>query len=43
MFESDKIEHDNMNYSPQYSHSKMKENRQWSGKLEIQSLKKITY
>ena len=43
MFEYDKIEHQMMNSSSHHSYSNMKENIEWSGKLEVQSLKKITH
>ena len=43
MFEYDKLEHQKMNSSSHHSYSNTKENREWSGKLEVQSLKKITY
>ena len=43
MFVYDKIEHQKMNSSSHHSYSNMKENTEWSRKLEVQSLKKITY
>ena len=43
MFESDKLENQKMNSSSHHSYSNMKENIEWSGKLEIQSLNKFTY
>ena len=43
MFEYDKLEHKNMNYSSCHSHSNTKENTEWNGELEVQSLKRITY
>ena len=43
MFVSDKIEQQKMNSISHQSYSNMKKNIEWSGKLEVQSLKKITY